>query len=211
MVPAPFNVRRCAPRDEDAVYEVCLRTGDNGHDATHLFDDPRALGYIFVGPYMKLEPETALVLEDPQGVCGYALGALDSKKFYDAYRIRWLPEIQKRHPEPAGDRSKWTRTQGVYYEYYHPDIFLPVAYDQYPSHLHIDLLPRAQGRGYGRRMLKQLMDKMHRRGSPGAHLCLSAVNTSAFGFYQRLGFQELLRVDSGNDPCIYMGKDLTGD
>ena len=204
MVPAPFNVRRCAPRDEDAVYEVCLRTGDNGQDATHLFDDPRALGHIFVGPYMKLEPELALVLEDPQGVCGYALGALDSKKFYDAYRNRWLPEIQKRHPEPAGDRSKWTRTQSVYYEYYHPDIFLPVAYDQYPSHLHIDLLPRAQGRGLGRELMSGLLAELTARDSPGVHLGMGATNARAERFYKKLGFHELARVRG----ALYLGKRL---
>src|SRR6266513_2206432 len=101
MLPAPFKIRHCEPRDEAAVYEVCLRTGDNGNDATRFFDDPKALGHIFVGPYMKLEPELALVLEDLRGVCGYVLGALDSKKFYDAYLNQWLPGILSQHPEPA--------------------------------------------------------------------------------------------------------------
>jgi len=52
----PLNLRRYERRDEAAVYEVCLRTGDNGNDATQLYDDPRALGHIYVGPYLKLEP-----------------------------------------------------------------------------------------------------------------------------------------------------------
>ena len=96
MVPAPFRIRACEPRDEAAVYEVCLHTGDNGNDATPFFNDPKALGHIFVGPYMKLEPELAFVLEDCRGVCGYVLSALDSKRFYDAYLNQWLPEIRKR-------------------------------------------------------------------------------------------------------------------
>ena len=33
------------------------------------------------------------------------------------------------------------------------------------------------------------MDKLHLRGSPGAHLGVSTANTRAFGFYQRLGFE----------------------
>ena len=85
---------------------------------------------------------------------------------------------------------------------------MPEPYADYPSHLHIDLLVRAQHRGYGRRMMEQVMDKLCQRGSPGAHLGVSMVNTPAFGFYQRLGFHELLRVGSGNDGCIYMGKSL---
>jgi hypothetical protein len=33
-------------------------------------------------------------------------------------------------------------------------------------------------------------------------------NAPEFGFYQRLGFQELLRVGEGKDDCIYMAKTL---
>jgi ribosomal protein S18 acetylase RimI-like enzyme len=57
-------------------------------------------------------------------------------------------------------------------------------------------------------MIEQVMDTLRRRGSPGAHLGVSMMNTPAFGFYQRLGFKELLRVGEGKDGCIYMGKSL---
>jgi ribosomal protein S18 acetylase RimI-like enzyme len=96
----------------------------------------------------------------------------------------------------------------VYYWYHHPDYFMPGPHEAYPSHLHIDLLERAQGRGYGRRMLEQVMDRLRQRGSPGAHLGVSILNTRAVGFYERLGFRELIRVGSGHEGCIYMGKRL---
>ena len=98
--------------------------------------------------------------------------------------------------------------QTVYHWYHHPDYFMPEPYEAYPSHLHIDLLERAQGRGYGRRMMEQVMESLRQRGSPGAHLGVSMMNTPAFGFYQRLGFRELIRVGEGTDGCIYMGKSL---
>jgi ribosomal protein S18 acetylase RimI-like enzyme len=60
-------------------------------------------------------------------------------------------------------------------------------------------------------MLEQVMDKLRRRGSAGAHLGVSTLNTPAFGFYQRLGFRELIRVGSGNERCIYLGKKLVGE
>jgi protein O-GlcNAcase/histone acetyltransferase len=50
------------------------------------------------------------------------------------------------------------------------------------------------------------MDTLRARGSPGAHLGVSTLNARAFGFYQRLGFHELMRVGSGPDECIYMGR-----
>ena len=202
MLPDGFKIRRCLPSDEDAAYEVCLKTGDSGKDGTHLYDDPKALGHIYVGPYVHLEPELAFVLEDPQGVCGYVLAALDSKKFYQAYVDKWLPGIRLRHPEPTGDPATWTRTQKVYYDYYHPDLFCPEPYDQYPSHLHIDLLPRVQGRGLGNDMMRVLLDEIAARKSPGVHLGMAATNSRAERFYKKLGFHELVRTGDS----LYLGK-----
>ncbi len=207
MITAPFNIRRCEPRDGDAAYEVCLRTGNDGEDASRDFDDPMALGHIFVGPYLKLEPQLAFVLEDAQGVCGYVLGALDSKRFYDAYCNQWLPDIRRRHPEPTGDPACWTRTQKIYSDYYHPEIFIPEPCSQYPSHLHLDLLPRARGRGLGREMMNLLLAELKARGSAGVHLGMGAANTRAERFYKKLGFHELARVDD----VLYLGKGLTSD
>ena len=207
MVIAPFNIRRCEPRDVDAAYNVCLRTGEDGEDASYAFDDPKALGHIFVGPYLQLEPQLAFVLEDPQGVCGYALGALDSKKFYDAYLNQWLPKIRERHPEPTGDPAQWTRTQKLYSDYYHPEIFMPEPCNQYPSHLHIDLLPHARGRGLGREMMNVLLAELASKGSPGVHLGMGVANVRAEQFYKKLGFHELVRVGD----VLYLGKKMAAD
>ncbi len=202
-------IRPARPGDEPGAYYVCLKTGDFGNDGEPFYqDDPDALGRIFVGPYLAYEPDLSLVLEDEQGICGYALGAFDSRGFFARYESEWRPDLCHRFPEPHGDPSRWTRAQQIHYCYHHPDYFCPEPYDKYPSHLHIDLLPRAQGRGYGRAMMEQVMAKLRSRGSPGAHLGLSATNTRAFGFYQRLGFRELTRAGSGADLCIYMGKAL---
>ena len=205
---AGFNIRLCQPKDEEAVYEVCLKTGDGGQDATRLYEDPKALGHIFVGPYMRLEPDLAYVLEDSSGVCGYVLGAFDSKKFYDAYLHQWLPRIRKQHPEPSSDPAGWTQTQKVYHEYYHSEIYLPEPYASYPSHLHIDLLPRAQGCGLGRQMVDRLLAELKTKGSPGVHLGMNSTNARAERFYKKLGFHELARVRSQDSEVLYLGKRL---
>jgi ribosomal protein S18 acetylase RimI-like enzyme len=200
-------IRPARPGDEPGAYHVCLKTGDYGNDGEPFYrEDPDALGRIFVGPYLAFEPDLSLVLEDEQGICGYALGAFDSRIFYGCYEAEWRPRLCARFPAPTGDPAGWSRVERVHSWYHDPDYFCPEPYDKYPSHLHIDLLPRVQGRGYGRRMLEQLMDKLQARGSPGAHLGLSERNTRAFGFYQRLGFLELVRIGSGDARVIYMGK-----
>jgi ribosomal protein S18 acetylase RimI-like enzyme len=201
--------RPARPEDQAGAYYVCLKTGDFGNDGEPFYrEDPDALGRIFVGPYLAYEPELSLILEDKEGICGYAFGAFDSRAFYARYEKEWRPKLCAEFPMPQGDPNGWTRAQMAHSWYHNPDYTMPEPYEAYPSHLHIDLLERAQGRGFGRRMMEEVMAKLRQRGSPGAHLGVSMMNTRAFGFYQRLGFKELLRVGEGKDGCIYMGKSL---
>jgi ribosomal protein S18 acetylase RimI-like enzyme len=202
---SPFTIRLARLEDQAAAYHVCMKTGDHGRDGEPFYqDDPDALGRIFVGPYLALEPELSLVVDDEQGVCGYALAALDSREFYARYDRQWRPRLCEQFPLPKGDPATWTRAQLVHSWYHQPDYFCPEPYEEYPSHMHIDLLERARGQGIGRQMMEQLMDRLHKLGSPGAHLTVSAVNTPALRFYARLEFHELARV-GGN---IYLGKKL---
>jgi ribosomal protein S18 acetylase RimI-like enzyme len=204
-----FIIRQARPSDEAGAYFVCLKTGDFGKDGEPFYrDDPDALGRIFVGPYLRFEPDLSLILEDGEEICGYALAAFDSRIFFERYEKEWRPRLTANFPAPAGDPSTWTRVQHVYSWYHHPDYFTPEPYAEYPSHMHIDLLPRAQGRGFGRRMMEKLMTQLRERGSPGAHLGVSGLNVPAQAFYKKLGFRELIRTGSGPEEVIYMGRKL---
>lgn len=204
-----FRIRPYQPADEAASYLVCLKTGDSGKDGTHLFpDDPRALGNIYVGPYLAYEPDLAFVLEDALGVCGYVLGARDSKAFYHRYLNEWVPQLQRSHPEPGGDSSLWTPTQRLYYEYHHPVVHLPDAVGPYPGHMHIDLMPRAQGHGCGKVMVRILLEKLKASGCRGVHLIMSVFNDRALHFYLKLGFKEIARAGEGQDAVIIMALQL---
>lgn len=203
------TIRLAKPGDQAGAYHVCLKTGDFGKDGEPFYrDDPEALGRIFVGPYLEFEPDYSLILEDKDGICGYALAAFDSKAFFDRYEKEWRPKLCAQFPMPQGDPATWTRPQMVHSWYHNPDYTMPEPYAEYPSHLHIDLLDRAQGRGFGRRMIEMNMDQLRRKGSPGTHLGVSMMNTPAYGFYLKLGFKDLVRVGEGRDGCIYMGKRL---
>ena len=203
-----FRIRPYREDDRDSAYAVCLKTGDNGEDATHLYEDPHALGNIYVGPYLELEPEHAFVLEGSEGVCGYVLGALDTRQFYEAFVTRWLPPLKAVTPDPQGSPASWTADERIYHQIHHPRLDYPTALEPYPSHLHIDLLPRAQGRGWGRRMLETLLDTLRAKGSPGVHLGVGLGNERARGFYGRLGFEELFSTGTDDQGVMFMGRPL---
>lgn len=202
---ATFTIRPARPEDRPAAYRVCLETGDDGRDGTPSYrDDPDALPRIFVGPYFAFAPDLAWVVEDDEGVCGYCLGAADSLAFYDAFERHWRPDLVARFPAPTGAPATWTRAQHIHHLYHHPDHLIPGPPGHCPAHLHIDLLPRAQGRGLGKRMMTIALDELRRRGLPGVHLGVGTANERALGFYRKLGFVELCRV-GGADGCTYMG------
>jgi len=204
-----FTLRDARPGDLPALYHVCLKTADHGRDGEPFYrDDPDAAGRIFVGPYLAFEPELGVVLEDDEGVCGYAFGALDSRSFYARYDREWRPGLCAQFPPPQGDPATWTRAQVLHSWYHRPSYFCPEPYEAYPSHLHIDLLERAQGRGHGRRMMEEVMARLRERGSPGLHLGVSALNAPALGFYARLGFREVVRTGTAADGTVYLVRSL---
>jgi ribosomal protein S18 acetylase RimI-like enzyme len=199
-----FVIRLYEPKDFDAVYEVCLKTGDAGQDATHLYKDAKALGHLYVGPYVTLEPSLAFVLEDNLGVCGYVLGALNTKNFQERFIKEWLSPLQKLYPDPQGDPKTWTRDEQIYHEIHHPQLEVYEVLEPYPSHLHIDLLPRAQGQGNGKRMINILLEVLKAKGSRAVHLGMFASNTRALHFYKKIGFH---RIEDAAFPMdiLYLG------
>jgi len=145
------------------------------------------------------------MLEDGQGVCGYALATFDSRTHFERYEKEWRPKLCEQFVAPTGDSANWSRVEQVYNLYHNPDYYCPEPYDEYPSHLHIDFLERARGQGQGRAMIERLIERLRDNGSPGVHLGMSKINDGAYGFYVALGFEELAR-DGG---AIYMGMRLS--
>ena len=190
-------IRRYRSGDFRDLYQICLRTGQSGDDATALYRDPDLLGHVYAAPYGLFEPALAFVVEDELGVGGYCLGALDTKAFEERLEERWWPSLRRRYPEPdAGRRDQWTPDERAVYLIHHPWRSDDDIVADYPSHLHIDLLPRFQAQGNGRRLIDIELTALRERGSDGVHLLVTAQNHRALGFYYHHGFSEL-RADGG--------------
>jgi ribosomal protein S18 acetylase RimI-like enzyme len=182
------RIRRYDPRDYDAVSRVCLETADAGDDATGHYSSDDLMPDIYARPYVVLEPRFAWVVEDGGAARGYIVCAPDTRVFVDRYRAEWLPGLSRRYPADARlpESERRLRADGLT-----PERMLLPEVDEYPAHLHIDLLPDLQGRGWGRRLIETLVDALRAEQVPGLHLSLAASNTGARAFYDRLGFAEL--------------------
>src|SRR5262245_16116909 len=87
-------IRPHRPGDLEALYRICLLTGDDGQDATSLYNDPRLPGHFSAAPYGLFEPALAFVAQDTAGVGGYILGALDTPAFEQRLERTWWPHLR---------------------------------------------------------------------------------------------------------------------
>ena len=182
------RVRPFRPGDEPALADICLKTADAGADATGILDDD-LWAEIFVLPYAARHPELAFVAESDDGrVVGYVVGAPDTPAFEEWFRTEWWPRHAERWPNPVVEAS---RQDGIL-RYAHARRGGAESYGEtYPAHLHIDLVPEAQGQGLGRLLIATLIEALRAEGVSGLHLVASADNTGAIAFYPRVGFAPL--------------------
>ncbi len=191
------RVRRYRPDDLDALYRICLQTSYHGGDGTALFRDPRLPGHVYAAPYGLFEPSLAFVAEDATGVGGYIVAALNGETFEQRLEREWWPALRARYPEPSPELAEALSPQeqrALYNIHHHFGAPREVA-ERFPSHLHINLLPRMQGLGMGRRLVTTLISGLREQGSPGVHLLVGEGNQRAPSFYRHIGFTEVPAAD----------------
>jgi len=196
----PFDIRRYRERDLPALYDICLLTGDAGEDATGTIDE-ELLGHFFAAPYAVLEPDLTFVATADGQPCGYILGTADSTAFEREARQRWFPSVAQRYPQrPDSDVTR----EAMMIRLLHSGYLAPAFADAYPAHLHINLLPVAQGQGMGTRLMETFCSALRARDVPGVHLGVDRRNERALRFYPRLGFE----VIDDRQPAVYFGMKL---
>jgi ribosomal protein S18 acetylase RimI-like enzyme len=191
------RVRPYQPDDLDDLYRVCLLTAFHGGDGTGAFRDPQLPGQVYAAPYAIFEPALAIVAQDADGVAGYIVAALDSLTFAHRLDQQWWPDLRLRYPEPSADLAEQLSTQErqAIEKIHRPPQTAPELAERFPSHLHINLLPRLQGRGIGRRLMRTLIAQLRTRGSRGVHLDARLDNHRGAAFFRRAGFTEMPATD----------------
>ncbi|WP_061961772.1 GNAT family N-acetyltransferase [Demequina flava] len=177
-----MTIRHATADDRDAIARICLLTGAAGSDATGVYGDDAALADVYALPYLDGPGGFALVWDEGAGAVGYCLGTSDTDAFQEWFSATWWPSVADSHPlrteadetllRAATDAERMTT---------------PLTED-YPAHLHIDLLPQAQGRGAGRQLIEAAVELLRDRGSAGVHLGVDPANEGALAFYPRVGF-----------------------
>ncbi|QKW22769.1 GNAT family N-acetyltransferase [Kitasatospora sp. NA04385] len=199
-------VRPYRPADRAALFDICVRTAENGGDSRQTYPDHELLPNIFAAPYAELEPDLAFVLDDGGQAVGYVLATADTPAFVRRFRDEWLPTLTDRYPPPTGEPT--TPGEVMVHLMHTPERMVLPELADYPAHLHIDLLPSHQRAGHGRELMTTLLAALAAKGVPRVHLGMVTANTAARAFYDRLGFHVIPVPDPG--PLTYLGRRTTG-
>ena len=213
-------LRAVRPTDAPALSRICLLTGDAGQSAAPLHAAGELIGLVYAEPYaaadlpgtfgfVLVDPLGAPTANEPEGegaVVGYVLGAYDTPAFEAAARETWFPRVRAAYPTPAAldadasscaltapNGAPLTAADRRYIRTLHAPPVSPAAVlARSPAHVHIDLLPAYQRRGWGRRMIARAVGYLREeRGLGSLWLGIDVRNAGAAAFYGRLGFREL--------------------
>jgi ribosomal protein S18 acetylase RimI-like enzyme len=144
--------------------------------------------------YIRECTDTCFVLaDDTDKAVGYILCEPDYKRYSRVFRRVDVPEIKK-----------ISKKEGRL------AFFLPVPCTffgkSYPAHMHIDILPEYQNKGYGSMLLNALLKELESRSVKGLMLTAGFDNAGAIRFYKRNGFKTVIKSKTIN--AIIMAKRL---
>lgn len=72
-----------------------------------------------MGGLLTLSSEYGFVLEDEEGICGYALGTVDVNPFIKKCEINWIPFMQEKYNKPDGQKDLTEAEVGPPYSWLH--------------------------------------------------------------------------------------------
>lgn len=166
------------------------------------------------------------MLDDGAGrAVGYCIGTADTATFAERWRTEFLaalnsaefPRPEVKTGDPAMEREE---TRGFRHALWSAECSAlqawPKVLGRFPAHMHIDILPEFQRKGWGTVLIGALFEKVRGMGASGIHLDMVRWNEAGRRFYERIGFRPCgLVLDEGksgevgiNDVVLTMVKEL---
>lgn len=202
LISMPFTIRPVVPEDTPALSRICLLTGDAGQSAESLHRHCELPGLLWALPYVSLPSETAhtwgFVLVDDavdndhttNTIKGYIVGTSDTRAYEAITEAEWWPSLRIQFPLSSNGDER-TKADQKYTDLIHraPDVALEACLAVSPAHMHVNLLPEVQRRGWGRRLIGRVVEHLREQHINAVWLGMDERNTAARQFYERIGFQ----------------------
>ncbi len=174
-------IRPYHEKDKNNVRNICIATSV-GHDAPEK--EKLFILNLYCDYYIEQEPQNCFVLADENDdAVGYIL----------------CSENLKRYTKNMCTYRSLIKSKGIAkYLYSWGEIFahLPAA-TKCKAHMHIDILPPYQHKGYGTKLLDALKENLSAKGINSVMLVVNSSNKKAVNFYKKNGFRAYLNFIKG--------------
>uniref|UniRef100_A0A669CA88 Protein O-GlcNAcase n=1 Tax=Oreochromis niloticus TaxID=8128 RepID=A0A669CA88_ORENI len=204
-----YTIRPYFPKDETAVYKICKEMYCEGmEDVPFSDDDPDLIGDRLVGGLLTLSSDYGFVLEDDEGICGYALGTVDVKPFIKKCKLSWIPFMQEKYHKPDCDKDL-TEAEKMILTFHEEEEGLPDSFlSNFPSLIKVDIHAKVTDPSVAKSMMGCLLSSLKANGSRGAFCKVRQTDKRMLDFYSKLGCFEVAKMEGFPKDIIIMGRSL---
>lgn len=197
-----YLIREAHQSDLPDIYNICHKTGFNGEDCGDRLSDKYIIGQFYAAPYLFFELDMCFVLTENDIPKGYVIGCSNNKEFDKWMNKYWLNNLKLKYP--ICDNDNLSNFEKNLRKRINQEFCTPSFLDNYKSHLHIDLLPSVQKKGFGKKLMEIFWNKLRQKNVEKMYLGVGDENFNGIEFYKRIGLYEI-KKDPG---VIYMGYNL---
>uniref|UniRef100_A0A671PIB3 Protein O-GlcNAcase n=1 Tax=Sinocyclocheilus anshuiensis TaxID=1608454 RepID=A0A671PIB3_9TELE len=205
-----YTIRPYFPKDESSVYKICKEMFTEGCEGIFFSDEsPDLIGDRLVGGFLTLSPDYGFVLEDEEGICGYALGTVDVKPFVKKCKMSWIPFMQEKYnkPDTEKDLSEAEKMMLSFHE--EEEEGLPESFlSNFPSLIKVDIHAKVTDPSVAKSMMGCLLSSLKANGSHGAFCEVRQMDKRMLDFYSKLGCFEVAKMEGFPKEVIIMGRSL---
>ncbi|XP_037638458.1 protein O-GlcNAcase isoform X2 [Sebastes umbrosus] len=204
-----YSIRPYFPKDEPAIYKICKEMYSEGVEEVPLSDeDPDLIGDRLVGGLLTLSSDYGFVLEDDEGICGYALGTVDVAPFVKTCKLNWIPFMQEKYVKPDCEKDL-TDAEKMMLSFHEEEEGLPDSFlSNFPSLIKVDIHAKVTDPSVAKSMMGCLLSSLKANGSLGAFCQVRQTDKRMLDFYSKLGCFEVAKMEGFPKDVILMGRSL---
>ncbi|XP_010868594.1 protein O-GlcNAcase [Esox lucius] len=204
-----YSIRPYYPKDEHAVYKICREMYSEGVEGLPFSgEEPDLIGDRFVGGFLNLSPDYGFVLEDEEGICGYALGTVDVKPFVKKCKMSWIPSMQEKYNKPDCQKDL-SEAEKMMLSFHEEEEGLPESFlSNFPSLIKVDIHAKVTDPSVAKSMMGCLLSSLKANGSHGAFCEVRQADKRMIDFYSKLGCFEVAKMEGFPKDIIIMGRSL---
>lgn len=185
-----MEIRRYQPKDRENCRDICHKTAT----APAYVKSKELVCLLYCDYYLDNEPQNIFILaDDMDNAIGYILSAEDDKQYHKGVK----PYLKKAKKISFAEGNMPVLEK----------IMTHRVAKKYPAHLHIDILPEGQRKGYGSQLISALESHLKNKGVKGLRLNVGGDNYGAHKFYEANGYK--LLKNFGRFGRVY-GKEFVG-